>query len=364
MSIDRPPVGMGAPGVRPAPRGRGVAENPPNRFTEIHVELDDDAPVDERPRTVYLEDHARSILVANDSPDVGFRVGLNPYRGCEHGCSYCYARPYHEYLGFSAGLDFETKILVKTDAPVLLEAALGNPRWAPEPIGLSGVTDCYQPVERRLGLTRACLEVLARFRNPVGVITKSALVTRDLDVLGVLARDDAASVCLTVTTLEPDLAARLEPRAARPAARLEAVARLREAGVPVGVAVAPVIPGLTDHEIPRILAAAAEAGARAAFYTVLRLPHAVKELFPAWLERHEPLRRSRVLARLASLRHGAYDDGRFGIRMRGEGPYAEQIRGLFEAGCRRAGLATGLPRLSTRAFRRPEGERQGRLFAC
>ena len=341
-----------------SPRGRGVAANPANRFTRIEV-VPDEAP--ERVATVYLRDDARSVIARNASPDIPYDVSLNPYRGCEHGCSYCYARPYHEYLGFSAGLDFETRILVKEDAPELLERELAAPSWRPQPLDLSGVTDPYQPVERRLRLTRRCLEVLARLRNPVVVVTKNALVARDSDLLAELAAHRAAAVWLSVTTLDRDLAARLEPRTSQPEARLEAIARLTAAGVPCGVLAAPLIPGLTDHELPRILGAAAEAGARSARFLPLRLPGAVAGLFGAWLEEHEPRRRERVLAGLRSLHGGSLDDPRFGTRFTGEGPVAEHLAALFAVSCRRLGLATDLPELSAAAFARPQGE-QRRLF--
>jgi DNA repair photolyase len=265
----------------------------------------------------------------------------------------CYARPTHEYLGWSPGLDFETKILVKEDAPALLRKALSSPRWKPTPLALSGVTDAYQPAERKLGITRRCLEVLVEFRNPVLVITKSFTVTRDADLLAELARHGAVSVALSITSLDADLQRILEPRAAPPRLRLAAVERLAAAGVPVGVMVAPIVPGLTDHEIPRILEAAAAAGAGYAGRVVLRLPHGVKELFAEWLERHFPDRKEKVLNRLRSLHGGALYDSGFGHRQRGSGNYAEQIATLFEISRRRAGLAARGPELSTAAFRRP-----------
>src|SRR5581483_4442331 len=227
-------------------RGRGTSSNPANRFELIHYERDETVSPEESPSsaTHIYRDHARSILTRNDSPDVGFEVSINPYRGCEHGCVYCYARPTHEYLGFSAGLDFETKILVKHDAPALLRRELSSPRWVPKTLAISGVTDPYQPVERRLRLTRGCLEVLAKFRNPVGIITKNRLVARDRDVLAELARHQAAAVLLSITTLDDQLAGALEPRASRPGGRLAAITALATAGIPVGVMVAPIIPGL------------------------------------------------------------------------------------------------------------------------
>jgi DNA repair photolyase len=337
-------------------RGRGAAENPASRFDTIHYERDPDFPdEDPAPQTQLLRDNSRSIIATNDSPDVGFSASINPYRGCETGCIYCYARSTHEYLGFSAGLDFETKILVKEDAPALLRKELSSPRWQPQVLGLSGVTDPYQPAERRLRLTRRCLEVLVEYRNPVGVVTKSHLVTRDIDLLAELARHEAAAVFVSVTTLDGSLARVLEPRATQPAGRLDAIGELARAGIPVGVMVAPVIPGLTDHEMPSILAAAAQAGARYAGWTLLRLPHGVAALFESWLERHFPEKKDKVLGRIRDMRNGRLNDARFGTRMRGEGLLAEQVRALFRLGCRKAGIERGGPRLSTAAFRRPGG---------
>ncbi len=338
-----------------APRGRGSAANPANRFERLHYEPDPAADPAEAPSpaTQFFRDNARSLIVTNDSPDVGFDASINPYRGCEHGCSYCYSRPTHEYLGLSAGLDFETKIFVKEDAPALLRRELNARTWRPRPLGVCGVTDAYQPVERRLRLTRRCLEVLADFRNPAVVITKSHLVTRDLDVLGDLARHGAAAVFVSLTTLDGALARVMEPRATQPAGRLAAVRAAAEAGVPVGVLVAPVIPGLNDHEIPALLGEAAAAGARYAGYVVLRLPHGLADLFTRWLEQHFPERRDRVLGRLRELRGGKLNDPRFGSRMRGEGVLAKAIRDLFALARRRTGMLGRGPQLSTAAFRRP-----------
>jgi DNA repair photolyase len=265
----------------------------------------------------------------------------------------CYARPSHEYLGFSAGLDFERRIMVKEDAPRLLRAALSSPRWEPQVVALSGNTDCYQPVERRLGITRRCLEVFAEFRNPVGVVTKSSLVLRDADLLGQLARYGAAHVCCSITTLDADLARRMEPRAAQPAKRLEAVAGLAAANVPVAVLIGPVIPGLNDSEIPRILAAAAEAGACSAAWVLLRLAKPIDELFIRWLGEHFPDRKQRVLHRIQDTRAGRLNDTAFGRRKRGQGEYATQIAALFESAARKHGLHHPLPPLSAAAFRRP-----------
>ena len=347
--------------AEPPLRGRGAGSNPPNRYERMHLELDDPDGGDEP--TVYYRDASRSVLAENDSPDVAFRYSLNPYRGCEHGCAYCYARPTHEYLGFSAGLDFERRIMVKEDAPALLRTTLSSPRWVPQVVALSGNTDCYQPVERRLGITRRCLEVFVEFRNPVGVVTKSALVTRDADLLGELARHGAAHVSCSVTTLDPELARRLEPRAPQPAKRVDAIATLAAAGVPVSVLVGPVIPGLNDSEIPRILAEAKAAGARSASWVLLRLPKPVDALFLRWLEEHVPDRKSRVLHRIQDTRAGRLSDTTFGRRKRGQGVYAGQIAALFEAAARKHGLDRPLPPPNTAAFRRPPaaGEQLGLL---
>lgn len=336
--------------------GRGASYDPPNRFTGLQVERDAwTDPDDPGPETRFYRDASRSILATNASPDVGFDASVNPYRGCEHGCIWCYARPGHEYLGLSPGLDFETKIFVKEDAPALLRRKLADPDWEPKVVVMSGVTDPYQPVERRLGITRGCLEVLAEFRNPVSIITKNYGVTRDIDLLGELARHDAARVTLSVTTLRNEIQRVMEPRTAVPKRRLRAIRELAEAGIPVGVNVAPVVPGLTEHEMAEILEAAAEAGATRAGYILLRLPHAVKEIFAEWLEHHFPDRKEKVLGRIRELRGGRLNDPRFGSRMKGEGPHAEQIRQLFEVTCRRLGLNDDEGGGSTAAFRRPHG---------
>ncbi|HSV05160.1 MAG TPA: PA0069 family radical SAM protein [Candidatus Binatus sp.] len=337
--------------------GRGTQANPPNRYEPLHVELEpdegDDAYGPPAQPTVLYRDSSRTILAENDSPDIGFRFSLNPYRGCEHGCVYCYARPSHEYLGFSAGLDFERRIMVKDNAPELLRDALSAPRWEPQVVALSGNTDCYQPIERRLGITRRCLEVFVEFRNPVAAITKSALVARDADLFAELARHGAAHVMLSITTLDPELARRMEPRAARPERKLAAMRTLADAGVPVGVMIGPVIPGLNDAEIPRILAAAADAGARSGSWVLLRLPKPVDALFQAWLAEHYPDRRERVLGRIREVRQGKLSDPRFFQRQRGQGEYAAQIAGLFAVAARKHGLDKRLPPLSAAAFRRP-----------
>ena len=339
----------------PIVRGRGAGSDLPNRFERLHLELDSEeaSQAPHARRTEYLRDPARSVLTRNRSPDVGFDWSLNPYRGCEHGCVYCYARPTHEYLGYSPGLDFESRILVKEDAARLLQAGLARSGWTPVPLVMSGVTDPYQPAERRLRITRGCLEVLVEARHPVALITKSRLVERDADLLGRLARFEAAHVTLSITTLDRRLQRALEPRASPPEHRLEAIRTLASAGVPVAVNVAPVIPGLTEHEIPAILAAAAEAGATGAGYVMLRLPGAVRSLFLEWLETHCPDRAGKVRSRLRSLRGGEFYDATFGTRMRGEGPFADQVYDLFRISRSRAGMQRRLLELSTAHFERP-----------
>jgi DNA repair photolyase len=334
---------------------RGAAGNPANRFVPLNYEPweDFDPSEDPAPRTQFFRDESRTLLAENDSPDLPFNFSLNPYRGCEHGCIYCYARPTHEYLSFSAGLDFETKIMVKENAPELLRKTFLSKKWEPQGISLSGVTDCYQPAERRLLITRHCLEVCSEFRNPVGIVTKSALVARDIDLLAELALHQAAGVFMSVTTLDHDLARRMEPRAATPTARLRAMRELADAGIPVGVMFAPVIPGLNDHELNDVLSAAKAASAKSAFYTIVRLPFAVKDLFADWLEQNYPERKDKVLGRIWDVHGGQFNDSRFGIRMRGEGEWADTFRQLFRLARERAGLAGSMPPLSAAAFRRP-----------
>jgi len=341
-------------------RGRGASWSPANRFEKLHVDISDvdvvdvDVTQEERPRPVtqYFRDGSRSIITRNNSPDVGFETSVNPYRGCEHGCIYCYARPTHEYLGFSAGLDFESKIVVKMNAAELLRAELESPRWKPHTLVMSGVTDPYQPIERKLRITRGCLEVLAQFRNPVAIITKNRLVTRDVDLLRKLASYKAVAVNISVTSLDPNLQRVLEPRTSPPAARLETIEQFRATGIPVGVMVAPIIPGLTDHEVPKILEACAGAGAQFASYTIVRLPWAVAPLFEHWLDEHFPDRKEKVLGRIQHLRgNDRLNNSQWHTRMTGEGVFAEQIASLFEVGCRRSAIGER-PKLSTVAFRR------------
>ena len=336
---------------------RGATINPGNRFERMEVFVDEEFKSENRnPKTLYLRDGTQTLISYTDSPDIGFGASVNPYRGCEHGCAYCYARPYHEYLGFSAGIDFETRIMVKTAAPEILRGELSSPSWRPQPLAMSGVTDCYQPVERKLQITRRCLQVLAAFRNPVTIVTKNHLVTRDIDILLKLAEVQAACVNLSITTLDAGLARRLEPRASLPGHRLEAIERLNSEGIPAGVLVAPVIPGLNEHEIPSILRAARRAGARSADYTLLRLPFGVKDIFSAWLAEHLPEARQRILGRIRDMRGWAPNDSRFGTRMRGEGAQAENIRRLFAVSAAREGFDERSVPLSTASFRNPAGQ--------
>ncbi len=357
----------------PAPprKGRGASFNPKVRFERAELdpfddgwgslaELEAEAPP---PPTEVRPDASRSVLVRNASPDIPFEQSINPYRGCEHGCIYCYARPSHAYLGLSPGLDFETKIYAKLDAGPLLERELARPGYRCQPIALGTNTDVYQPQERRLGITRAILEVLAQCRHPVTIVTKSAAVLRDLDLLAPMAADGLASVAVSVTTLDPGRARTLEPRAAAPHRRMETLRALHAAGVPATVMVAPIIPGLNDHEMEAVLEAAEAAGARHAGYVLLRLPHELKELFEAWLEAHAPLRARHVLALIRQCRGGRLNDPRFGSRMRGEGAYAELIARRFALAKRRFGLDRPRPPLRTDLFEPPvAGRRQLRLL--
>jgi DNA repair photolyase len=340
----------------PPLRGRGSATNPKNRFESIErlPEPPEDSDEVPAPHTQFYPDHSKSLIVFNDSPDVGFDASINPYRGCEHGCVYCYARPTHEYLGFSAGLDFETKIMVKEDAPELLRQELARPNWKPQLVALSGNTDCYQPIEKQKQLSRRCLEVLLDFRNPVVIVTKNHLVTRDIDVLAQLARFDCIGVTISLSTLDAKLAASMEPRASRPARRLEAIRKLAAAGVPVGYLQAPMIPGLTDAEAPAIALAASRAGATFSGYVALRLPFAVKELFEQWLAQHYPDKKDKILHRLREIRGGKLNDPNFQSRMRGEGKFAEQMAGLFQLARKKSGITDRWPKLTTEHFRRPE----------
>lgn len=341
-------------------KGRGASSNPDQRFQALqtHAEANeqDEYGEEEKPllRTEFIRDFSKSVVTENKSPDIPFRFSLNPYRGCEHGCAYCYARPTHEYLGFSAGLDFESKIMVKEDAPALLREKLMSRSWSGEHITFSGNTDCYQPVERQMELTRKCLQVMAEFKNPFAIITKNALVTRDIDIIAPMAALDAAFVVLSVTTLDDKLCSVLEPRTSRPRARLDAIRKLSEKGIPVSVNVAPVIPGLTDHEMPEILKAAKEAGAVSAGMTVVRLPLAVAPIFEEWLSVHRPERKEKVLSLIRDIRGGKLNESQFGARFRGQGAVAENLRQMFEIYRRKAGFEKrDHKKLSSAHFSRP-----------
>lgn len=340
--------------------GRGTRLTLPNRFERVQVEQDfeqldpsDEELLSRKLPTIFIDDTSRSVVSENHSPDVSFRYSLNPYRGCEHGCPYCYARPTHEYLGFNAGIDFETKVVVKRDAPQLFRDWLNRPNWSADAVILSGVTDCYQPAERQLELTRACLEVANAANQPVSIITKNALILRDLDLLASMASRRLVHVSLSITTLDAALARALEPRASRPEARLRAIKELSAAGVPVRVMVAPVIPGLTDSEIPAILQAAAESGAQHAAYTYLRLPLAVGPVFLDWLQRNRPAHASKIEGLIRTARGGRLNDSRFGQRFRGEGERAEQIQATFKLFARRHQLDQTLVDYDFSMFRPP-----------
>jgi DNA repair photolyase len=351
-------------------KGRGAVGNPTGRYEALSYEDDEEAEADgdgAAPplRTSVIDEACRTVVSRNSSPDIPFDRSINPYRGCEHGCVYCYARPTHAYLGLSPGLDFETRLFAKPDAAAVLSRELARPGYRPQPIMLGANTDPYQPVERGRKITRAILEVLSAHRHPVMVTTKSALVVRDLDLLAPMAASALASVGMSVTTLDGALARAMEPRASSPRRRLEAMAALAEAGVPVTVMAAPMIPFVNDHELEAILAAAARSGAASAGYTLLRLPLELKEGFAAWLDAHLPERAARVLGRLRDCRGGNLYVPEFGQRMRGTGGYAELLAQRFAVACRRLGLATGrgTAQLDTSQFRPPEPEgRQLRLL--
>lgn len=336
-------------------KGRGSAENPKNRFRDVEMKYDIDTETGQinRPKTTLLKDHTGGIISTNNSPDIGFDVSVNPYRGCEHGCVYCYARPTHEFLGMSLGLDFESKIVVKYDAPRLLREALANKKWKPQTLVMSGVTDPYQPIERKLGITRGCVEVLAESNHPLVIITKNYLVTRDIDLLSKLAGISAVKVVLSITSLNKAITDTMEPRTSRPHKRLQAVRELTEAGIPVHVNIAPVIPGLTDNEIVPIMEAAAEAGAGSVSCNIVRLPYGVKDLFVKWLDDHHPNRRDKVINKIKSLRNGKLNRSEFGERFRGAGPYADQIHQLIEIHSKRLGLNKDGRPLNTSQFKRP-----------
>lgn len=343
-------------------KGRGTSSNPVNRFERI-----DFVPAEEeyenltKPKTLFFRDNTRKLITFNNSPDIPFEASINPYRGCEHGCVYCYARPNHEYLGLSAGLDFETKIFVKQNAPALLRKELSSKKWIPKPIAISGVTDCYQPAEKHFKITRECLEVLANFKNPAGIVTKNYLVTRDIDILSKLAEFNGVHVVISVTTLDSELARKMEPRASQPLYRLKAIEKLSENGIPVMVLIAPVIPGLTDHEIPKIIKSASDAGATGAGYVMLRLPYGVKDLFSDWLDENYPDRKNKVLHRIESVRDGKLNSKEFYKRMKGEGIFAEQVKKIFELSCRKHGFDKNRFSFDCSKFRRAS-ENQLEMF--
>ncbi len=352
-----------SPPVEGAVRGRGARSNRSGRFESQQAEDFDDGWTDEdaepvRLQTTVTPEKAKTIITRNDSPDVGFSRSINPYRGCEHGCVYCYARPAHAYMGLSPGLDFESKLFFKPGAAKLLEKELAAPRYEPAVIHIGGNTDPYQPQERRLKVTREIIEVLSRFSHPFSIITKSALILRDLDLLAPMAERGLVRVAVSITSLDRGLARSMEPRAATPERRILAVKGLSQAGIPVAVMTAPMIPGLNDHELEAILERAAQAGARSAGYVVLRLPREIKDLFREWLETDHPDRARKVMSLVRQMRGGKDYDAEWGQRMRGEGPLAELISRRFAMAKKRLGLDTPMPRLETGLFRVP-----GRLGA-
>ena len=350
----------------PPPKGRGTGQAPDSRFLDWQREAADDGwpadPPDAPPRTHLQIDTARTVITTNRSPDVPFDRSINPYRGCEHGCVYCFARPSHAWLGLSPGIDFETRLAWKPDAADLLRKELAAPGYRCAPIALGVNTDAYQPVECRLGITREILKVLAECRHPVQIITKSALIERDLDILGTMARDGLVQVMVSVTTLTAELARSLEPRAAAPHRRLQTIQALAEAGVPVGVLFAPLIPALNDAEMDTVLAEAVARGATTAGYVLVRLPLEVAPLFERWLTDHAPGRAAHVMSLIRQLRGGRANDPRFGHRMRGAGPFAELYRQRFALACKRLGIAPRHLALDSTRFVAPGSDIQGRLF--
>ena len=356
----------------PPVRGRGTLDNPDGRFEstkhiydaenyenlcQISEEMEDGSQI----RTEVLPDTSRSIVTDVDSPDVGIESTINPYRGCEHGCIYCYARPSHEYLGMSAGLDFETKIFVKEKAPELLVQKLQSKSWKPKVLTLSGITDPYQPVERKLEITRKCFEVLRDFKNPALVITKNHLVTRDIDIFQEMAVYQTIGINLSITTLDAELCRHMEPRTSHPLKKLKAVEELAKVGIPVGIMMGPILPGLTDHEIPAILKSAADAGAQNANYTMLRLPYGVKDLFHDWVYEHYPNRAGKILNRMREMYEGKLYNAEFGTRMRGRGIFAQQIANMFSLYKKKYNLNRPF-KLSTSGFDKTARDAQLSLF--
>lgn len=350
-------------------KGRGASFNPKNRFEKLSVE---DVSIDEwtdpeesglkNLSTEYFIDNSKTVIAKNTSYDLGFDYSFNPYRGCEHGCIYCYARPSHEYLGFSSGVDFETKIMVKTDAAKLLKAEFQKKNYKPDVVMFSGNTDCYQPIEKKLKITREALKVCLDFGNPAAVITKNALIQRDIDILKQLAEKELVTVTISVTSLDKELARKMEPRASSPEMRLKTVKALAENGIPVGVNLAPIIPGLNDKEIPSILKEASERGAGSAGYIVLRLPFAVKDLFIDWLKREFPLKAAKIISSIKSIRGGQLNSSEWGVRFRGEGEIAETIENLFKISTRKYGLNKRNYNLTRQRFNVPDRNNQLKLF--
>lgn len=339
-------------------KGRGAVSNTSGRFESHRHEAFDDgwdlANEELRPKTEVQIDATRGILAHNKSPDVPFDLSLNPYRGCEHGCVYCFARPTHAFLGLSPGLDFETRLFSKPNAAALLEEALRKPGYRPQTLALGVNTDAYQPIERKLEITRSVLQVLRQFRHPVAIVTKSAMVERDIDILAEMAKDQLVCVNISVTTLDAELARKLEPRAAAPHRRIKTIQELAEAGIPVSVSVAPIIPVLTDPELDAILAAARHAGAQSANYILLRLPLEVSELFQQWLHTHYPLKAEHVMTRVRDTRGGKDYNSQFGERMRGTGAFADMIAQRFALTCKKLGLQPREYDLNCEAFHVPE----------
>jgi len=351
-------------------KGRGASFNPKNRFEKLSVEdfnfdewMDPEEIELKNLSTEYFVDSSKTVIAKNNSEDLGFDYSFNPYRGCEHGCIYCYARPTHEYLGFSSGIDFETKIMVKQDAPELLKAEFEKKNYKPDVIMFSGNTDCYQPIEKKLQLTRKALQVCLEYGNPVAVITKSALIQRDIDILKELAANNLATVTISITTLDKTLARKMEPRTSSPEMRLKTIQALADNEIPTGVNLAPIIPGLNDKEIPEILKLASERGATSAGYILLRLPYAVKDLFVDWLKREYPLKAEKVINSIKSVRNGKLNSSEWGIRFKGEGEIAETIEKLFRISCRKYNLNKRSYNLSRMRFSVPERNNQLKLFA-
>jgi DNA repair photolyase len=342
-------------------KGRGAAEQIANRFLKqsygvVHWEGVDDVE-EEHPATRFVFDDAKSIVNKVVSPDIPLNWSMNPYQGCEHGCAYCYARPTHEYWGYSAGLDFERVIIVKRNAPELLRRTLMSRKWVPEPIMLSGNTDCYQPIERKEGITRRLLEVMLEFKQPVGLITKNALVLRDLDILTELAKQGLVSVAISLTTLDEDLRRVLEPRTSTGVQRVRTIRELTAAGVPTMAMVAPIIPALNEPEIPALLEAAAEAGACAASYSIVRTNGAVKDVFDSWVHMHFPDRAAKIIAQISAMHGGSVSDSEFGRRMKGEGEFASTVRQVFRVMQRKYFAGRSMPALRSDLFQRPpEGQ--------